>query len=150
MIDSSGLEAWRWFLKAHAFVIAAIERDLERAGHVPLVWYDVLVAISGASDGRLRLKDLGSELVLTRSGATRLADKLEAAHLVERQRSADDRRGVTLTLTEQGRSALRRAWPVYAKGIRNGFLAKLSSEEVATLRGALSRVAQLDRPGGEE
>src|SRR2546422_9894367 len=99
MIERTGLEAWRRFLKAHAAVVGAIERDLERSGEVPLEWYDVLIAISDAPGGRLRLRDLGRELVLTRSGATRLADKLEAAGLVERQPAHDDRRGVTLTLT---------------------------------------------------
>ena len=54
MIDKSGLEAWRRFLKAHAFVVGALEHDLECGGRGPLVWYDVLVAISDASDGRLR------------------------------------------------------------------------------------------------
>ena len=95
------------------------------------------------------MKELGSQLVLTRSGATRLADKLAAAHLVERQRSHDDRRGVTLTLTEQGPKRPAEG-PVYARGIRNGFLAKLSSDKIATLKTALSRVAPMDRTAGEE
>lgn len=144
MVEKSGLEAWRRFLKAHAAVVGTIERDLEGAGHIPLEWYDVLVAISDAPRGRLRLKDLGRELVLTRSGATRLADRLEAARLVERQPANDDRRGVVLSLTELGRKALRSAWPVYARGIRDEFLAKLSPEEVATLTAAMGRIAAID------
>jgi len=141
MIERTGLEAWRRFLKAHAAMVGAIERDLERSGEVPLEWYDVLIAISDAPGGRLRLRDLGRELVLTRSGATRLADKLEAARLVERQPAQDDRRGVTLMLTELGKNALRSAWPVYARGIREQFLAKLSPEEMATLKTAMARIA---------
>ena len=124
--------------------MGSIERDLEQRGHIPLECYDVLVAISDAPDGRLRLKDLGRELVLTRSGATRLADRLEAAGLVERQRVDDDRRGVILALSEPGRKALRGAWPVYARGIRDGFLAKLTSEEVDTLSVALGRIAAIE------
>lgn len=137
------MEAWRRFLKAHAAVVGAIEQDLERSGHVPLEWYDVLVAISDAPQGRLRLKDLGRELVLTRSGATRLADKLEAAGLVERHRGHDDRRGVILSLTQSGGKALRSAWPVYARGIRDRFLAKLTSGEVDTVSAALGRIAEI-------
>jgi DNA-binding MarR family transcriptional regulator len=144
VVEKWGLEAWRHFLKAHAAAVGAIERDLERSGDVPLEWYDVLIAISDAPGGRLRLKDLGRELVLTRSGATRLADKLEAAGLVERQPAHDDRRGITLRLTDGGRKALRRAWPVYARGIREQFLAKLSPDEVATVRTAMARVAAVD------
>jgi DNA-binding MarR family transcriptional regulator len=144
MVEKVGLEAWRRFLKAHAAVVGAIERDLERAGQIPLEWYDVLIAISDAREGRIRLKDLGRNLVLTRSGATRLADKLEVAGLVERQPARDDRRGVTLALTELGRKALRSAWPVYARGIREAFLAKLSPEEVAMLKAAMARVAAIN------
>jgi DNA-binding MarR family transcriptional regulator len=143
VVERSGLEAWRRFLKAHAAVVGSIERDLEQRGHIPLEWYDVLIAISDAPGGRLRLKDLGRELVLTRSGATRLADRLEAAGLVERQRVDDDRRGVILALSEPGRKALRSSWPVYARGIRDGFLAKLTSEEVDTLSVALGRIAAI-------
>jgi DNA-binding MarR family transcriptional regulator len=141
MVEKTGLEAWRRFLKAHAAVVGAIERDLERAGQISLEWYDVLIAISDAREGRLRLKDLGRELVLTRSGATRLADRLEAAGLVERLPAHDDRRGVSLALTHPGRRALRSAWPVYARGIREEFLAKLSPQELAVLATAMARIA---------
>jgi DNA-binding MarR family transcriptional regulator len=144
MVDRAELEVWRRFLKAHAAVVGAIERDLERAGQIPHEWYDVLIAISDARGGRLRLKDLGRELVLTRSGATRLADKLEVAGLVERGPAADDRRGVSLALTDLGRKALRNAWPVYARGIRDEFLARLSPEEMATLKTAMARIAPVD------
>jgi DNA-binding MarR family transcriptional regulator len=144
MVEKKGLEAWRRFLEAHAAVVGAIERDLGRAGQIPLEWYDVLIAISEAPRGRLRLKDLGRELVLTRSGATRLADRLEAAGLVERQPVHDDRRGISLALTDLGKKALRSAWPIYARGIREEFLAKLSPQEVATVKTALARVAAVD------
>jgi DNA-binding MarR family transcriptional regulator len=144
MVEKSGLEAWRRFLKAHAYVVGAIERELERRGQIPLEWYDVLVAISSAPKSRLRLKELGRELVLTRSGATRLADRLEAARLVERHPALKDRRGIVLGLTELGKKALRSAWPVYANGIQNEFLAKLSSEEVATLKIVMGRIAAID------
>jgi DNA-binding MarR family transcriptional regulator len=144
MVDRTGLEAWRRFLKAHAAVVGAIEGDLDRAGQISLEWYDVLIAISDAPEGRLRLKDLGRELVLTRSGATRLADKLEEAGLVERQPAPDDRRGVSLALTDLGRRALRSAWPVYAGGIRERFLAKLGPQELVMFETAMARIVAVD------
>jgi DNA-binding MarR family transcriptional regulator len=147
MIDKAGLETWRRFLEAHAAVVGAIERDLEKADLISLEWYDVLVAISEASQGALRVRELGRRLLLTRSGATRLADKLEVAGLVERRPAPDDRRGVTLALTGSGRQALRIAWPVYARGIRERFLAKLSQEEVTALRILLARIALIEGEG---
>jgi DNA-binding MarR family transcriptional regulator len=147
VIDKAGLETWRRFLEAHAAVVGAIERDLEKADLISLEWYDVLVAISEASQGALRVRELGRRLLLTRSGATRLADKLEVAGLVERRPAPDDRRGVTLALTGPGRQALRTAWPVYARGIRERFLAKLSREEVTALRILLARIALIEGEG---
>lgn len=141
MLEEAGIEVWRRFLKAHAAVIGSIERDLEQEGAVSLIWYDVLVAISSAPQKRLRLRDLGHELVLTRSGATRLADRLESAGLVVREPAGDDRRGTLLALTGAGRKALRAAWPIYERGIRRGFLGKLEPSELKVLGRALGRVA---------
>ena len=147
MIERTGVQTWRRFLEAHATVVAAIERDLEKAGKVSLEWYDVLIAISEGPESQLRLKELGRRLLLTRSGATRLADKLEAAGLVERRPAPDDRRGVVLALTPEGRNALRSAWPVYARGIRKHFLAKLTGKEAAELSVVLARLAAIEMEG---
>jgi len=140
LVAEAGLEAWRNFLYAHAAVISRIEDDLARSGLVPLVWYDVLVAISSAPGRRLRMSALASELVLTRSGTTRLVDKLEAAGLVRREAAEEDGRGAVAVLTPPGRQALRKAWPAYARGINKLFLSHLSTHEVETLARALSRV----------
>lgn len=144
-MDEVGLEAWRDFLRAHAAVIAGIEGDLARKGLVPLIWYDVLVAIRSAPGGKLRMNALAGELVLTRSGATRLVDKLEKARLVRRTVAAEDRRGAVATLTPAGRRALSRAWPIYARGINERFLAQLTEGEIDALGRGLSRVWQSAR-----
>lgn len=135
-----GLQAWRGFLRAHAAVISAIELDLERQRLIPLIWYDVLVAISSAPGRKIRMSRLASELVLTRSGATRLVDKLEAAGLVQRESAVEDGRGAVATLTVAGRQALRAAWPVYARGINQLFLSQLSAREVKSFARVFDRV----------
>jgi len=140
LVEPRGLDAWRAFVQTHAAVILRIERDLESRGLIPLVWYDVLVAISSAPGRRLRMRALADSLVLTRSGATRLVDKLEQAGLVRREIAPEDGRGAVATLTEQGLVALRRAWPVYARGINGLFLSRLSAREIETIGRALGRV----------
>ena len=139
-VPEVGLDAWRTFLRAHAAVVSEIETDLERRGLIPLTWYDVLVAISSAPGGRIRMAALAGKLVLTRSGATRLVDKLERARLVRRETAVEDRRGAFATLTPGGRRALRKAWPAYARGINELFLAHISDRELTTLARALERV----------
>ena len=140
LVTERGLDAWRTFLQAHAAVISRIESELERAGLVPLVWYDVLVAISSAPDRRLRMSALADGLVLTRSNATRLVDRLEKAGLVGREIADEDRRGAFAVLTPAGREALRRAWPVYARGINELFLSRLSEREVELVNAVFGRV----------
>jgi len=140
LVTERGLDAWRTFLQAHAAVISRIESELDRAGLVPLVWYDVLVAISSAPDRRLRMSALADGLVLTRSNATRLVDRLEKAGLVDREIADEDRRGAFAVLTPAGREALRRAWPVYARGINELFLSRLSDREVELVNAAFGRV----------
>ena len=139
-LDEARGEAWRAFLTAHAAVIERIERDLARENMLPLGWYDVLLALSEAPEHQLRMNELARAVVLSRSGLTRLVDRLEKAELLRRERCDDDRRGCYAVLTEDGRAALRRSWPVYAGGISEHFGRHLGDDEVATLTEALGRV----------
>ena len=147
LVPAEGLAAWRAFLEAHSAVVGRIDAELLADGLVPLPWYDVLFAISEAPGRRLRLRDLARRLVLSRSGATRLVDRLAAAGLVERERVEEDRRGAVAVLTPEGAGALRRAWPRYADGINRLFLAALTADEMATIRAALERMATALRAG---
>ena len=139
-LDEDRLGAWRALLNAHAAVTGRIEADLAAAGRLPLHWYDVLVALREAPGERRRLHDLARAVTLSRSGLTRLVDRLEAAGLLRRERAAIDRRGAYAVLTEAGLAALDAAWPVYAAGIRAHWAAHLSPAEARTLRAALERI----------
>jgi DNA-binding MarR family transcriptional regulator len=136
------LAAWRGLLNAHATAVGAIERDLDAAGYIPLTWYDVLVALSEAPGQRLRLHELADSVVLSRSGLTRLVDRLEAAGLLCREACPTDRRGAFAVLTDEGRATLLRTWPAYARGIADYFARYLSTEEADAVAAALERVAR--------
>lgn len=134
--------AWRAFLRAHAAAIGAIERDFASAApDLPLSWYDVLVALVDAPDRRLRLHELARAVLLSRSGLTRLVDRVEAAGLLRREPDPADRRGAFAVLTDAGYEALRRAWPLYARGIQQHFGRHLADDEAAALARVLQRVA---------
>jgi DNA-binding MarR family transcriptional regulator len=138
--DEIRLAAWRALLNAHAAAVGAIERDLHAAGALPLPWYDVLVALAEAG-GRLRMHELAERVVLSRSGLTRLVDRVEAAGLVRREPSPGDRRGTVAVLTEAGAAAQVAAWPAYARGIAVHFARHLSAVEAEAVAGALGKVA---------
>jgi len=142
----AGFLAWRAFLRAHAAAVGRIERDLAASEpELPLTWYDVLVALVGAPERRLRLRELAREVLLSRSGLTRLVDRLEAASLLRREPDPSDRRGAFAILTDAGYEALRRTWPLYARGIQERFAQHLEDDEATILARALQRVADAEQ-----
>ena len=143
--DEARLAAWRALLNAHAAAVGAIERDLAAAGRVPLTWYDVLVALSEAPGERLRLHELADRVVLSRSGLTRLVDRLEAAGLLRREACPTDRRGAFAVLTPEGAATLLQTWPTYARGIVEHFSRFLERDEVEAVATALEKVRAAGR-----
>ena len=146
----SGLErshevAWRSFITVHALVIERIERELAEAGFPPLGWYDVLLELSVAPDRRLRMHELARAVILSRSGLTRLVDRLEEAGFLRREPDPADRRGSFAVLTDEGAEMRKRMWPVYARGIAEHFGKHLDDEEARVLTGALKRVLDAAR-----
>ena len=144
MADRRGLEAWRLFLRAHTSITQALDRELRDQCGLPLAWYDVLLTLAEAPGGRLRMQDLAEAVLFSRSGVTRLVDRLVAEGFVRREQVESDRRGTFAVLTPPGRRALRRAAPVHVRGIERRFTAKLSAPEAEALREALAILSNGD------
>ena len=134
------LEPWRLFLVAHSRALRAIEAELREAGAIPLVWYDVLLELRSTEQGRLRMQQLSDRVVLSRSRVSRLVDELERAGLVKREPDPDDGRASLACITDAGRTALRRAAPVYVAGIKHQFLDHVSDGEARSMVAAFQRV----------
>ena len=133
-------EAWRALITAYSAAVERIERGLVEAGLPPLGWYDVLLELSAAPGCRLRMHELAGAVVLSRSGLTRLVDRLEKAGLLRREPDPEDGRGSFAVLTDEGAGMRQKMWPVYAKGIEEHFGTHLSDEEAEVLTRALGRV----------
>ena len=112
---------WSLFLKAHAVLLEKIEAALKGAGLPPLAWYDVLWALESAPEQRLRMHELASRLVLSRSNLTRLVDRLEEAGLARREASPADGRGACAAITAKGLATRKKMWPVYRACIQDLF-----------------------------
>jgi DNA-binding MarR family transcriptional regulator len=134
------LEAWQRFVTVHAVVIDLMEQELAAAKQLPLSSYDVLLALVNAPNRRLRMNELAQAVVLSRSGLTRLVDRLEQEGLLARDRSGSDRRATYAVLTLKGFRAFRRAWPIYERGILKHFVQHLTEQEMSTLSQMLGRV----------
>ncbi len=139
-------EAWRALITAHAAAIERIERELSEAGLPPLGGYDVLLELWRAPGGRLRMHELARAVVLSRSGLTRLVDRLEKEGLLRREPDPEDGRGSFAVLTDGGARMREKMWPLYAEGIAKHFGAHISDEEAAVLTRALGRVRAVAKP----
>lgn len=141
------MAAWRAFLQTYDAVIRTLEREMEDEYGLPLAWYDILGHLDSAPEGRMRMQDLAQSALLSRSGLTRLVDRMADAGLVTRQPCEDDRRGTYAVITREGRTTLRRAMPGRIRGINQHFLRYLDLCDVQTLHRVLSRVLEAEKGG---
>ena len=135
------MDAWRSFLRAHAKVTRVLDAELTAECALPLGSYEVLLHLNEAPDRRLRMTELAERVLLSRSGLTRLVDRMEREGLIERQSCASDLRGTNAVLTDHGRQRLRDAAPVHLRGVREHIVDLLTADEVRVLAAALGRVA---------
>lgn len=139
-VPPAQLAAWRTFLEAHARITELLARELRQEQDIPLTWYDVLVQLSEATDHRLRMQELAERVLLSKSGLTRLIDRMERHGLVHRTACPSDRRGTFAELTTAGRSLLRRSAPGHLRGVRTHFADLLSDAEAHELTRLLRRI----------
>jgi DNA-binding MarR family transcriptional regulator len=139
-VDPGKLAAWRSFLQAHAVVTEALGRELEAERDLPLSFYEVLLHLHEAPHGRLRMAELAERILLSKSGLTRLVDRMEEAGLVERAECPTDRRGIEAAITPVGRQTLREAAPVHLRGIEEHFASRLSAQEAETIERSLRKI----------
>ena len=137
-IPAAALETWRLFLRGHALMARLLEAELLLLHRLPLPEYDVLVQLNLAPEGRLRMAQLADRVVLSRSGLTRLVERLERAGLVERASCPSDARGAYAVLTASGRERLDRAAPDHMRGIRQHFVEPLATTDLHALGRALA------------
>jgi DNA-binding MarR family transcriptional regulator len=86
------------------------------------------------------MRDLADAVMLSRSGLTRLVDRMAEAGLVTRKPDPGDRRGTLACISTKGTTTLRRAAPIHLRGIQEHFGSVVEDDEVAVLQRALGRV----------
>jgi DNA-binding MarR family transcriptional regulator len=140
-LSEGELRAWRGLLRAHASLAKRLEAELERAHGLPLSSYEVLQRLLEAPGGRMRMCDLAEEAQLSRSGLTRLVDRLEREGLLGRCSCEHDARGSYACLTEFGRERLCAAQGTHLVVVREHFLSRFSEHELTTLTEMWDRIA---------
>ncbi|MGH2774053.1 MAG: MarR family winged helix-turn-helix transcriptional regulator [Actinomycetota bacterium] len=138
--DDERLTAWRLFLESYRRVLDTLDDELQSERGLSLTRYDVLVQLFSAPDHRLRMNQLASRILLSKSGLTRLIDRMEAEGLVERASSPIDRRGSFAVLTPRGEQIFREAAPVHLDGIHKHFACHLTATEARTLANVFEKI----------
>ena len=146
LLSPRELAAWRGLLETHSRLISRLDAELEREYGIPLTAYEVLMYL-GDAGGRMRMGELADRLLLSRSGITRLVDRLESQGLVERCRCDDDGRGFYALLTQAGHHKLEACRPAHLGGVREHFLSRLEPGELDALASIWKRVGD-EAPDG--
>lgn len=138
--------AWRDLLFVHARLVRTMDDALAARGLLGMDVYDVLLTLKSSPDRKLRLSELAERVVLSRSGLTRLVDRIETAGYLRREPVPEDRRGSYAVLTPAGDAALKKTWNVYEGLIIEHFGRYISGEEARLLHEIFSRMIP-DDPG---
>jgi DNA-binding MarR family transcriptional regulator len=133
LLNEEELAAWRGMLRAHAELTRTLDAELAREHDLPLTSYEVLLFLADAPEGRMRMSELADSVLLSRSGLTRLVDRLERQGLLTRERCESDARGWFAQITPEGRRVFDAARETHLDGVRRLFLSRFSRDELRAL-----------------
>ena len=139
-LDPQELRAWRGMLQVHAAVTRELDAQMHREHGLSVSAYEVLMFLADTDGHRLRMADIADRVLLSRSGLTRLVDRLVALGYVRRNTCADDGRGSYAELTQAGAAKLEAARRTHLAGVREFFLERLGDEDQRALGDAWEKV----------
>ncbi len=143
------LADWRALLQAHALLVRRLDEELRAEHDLSLAEYETLLHLAGSPDGQLRMNSLADQVLLSRSGITRLVDRLESTGLVRRQQCATDHRGSWAVLTVAGLEQLRSASRTHLRGIDEHFMRVIEPGDLAAIGRSMTAVAERLAATGE-
>ena len=132
-LDRDELAAWRGMLRVHSDMTRVLDAELTLRHGLPLTSYEVLLFLADSPDGRMRMSELADSVLLSRSGLTRLVDRLERDGLLEREQCEEDARGYFAAITDRGRTLFTEARRTHLAGVRERFLSRFSRDDLQTL-----------------
>ena len=139
------LRSWRLYFESALALVDVLDAELERDAGIPLRWYDALVHLEETPDG-LRMNELAERILYSKSGFTRVVDRMEEAGLVRRVRPEHDRRSILVVLSEKGRETMEEARRHHRNGIERHFSQHLTDADVKALTRSLEKLSAHARP----
>ena len=139
------LHGWRLFFESALALGDVLDTELEQAVGISQRWYDVLVHLEESPDG-IKMNDLAERILYSKSGFTRVVDRMEEAGLVRRARPDHDRRSILVVLTDKGIETKEEARHYHRDGIERHFSQHLTDADIKALTRALEKVSAHARP----
>src|SRR5438067_4208543 len=139
------LRAWRLYFESALALLDVLDAEMERSAGIPIRWYDLLVHLEDEPGG-LRMNALAEGILYSKSGFTRVVDRMEEAGLVQRVRPENDRRSILVVLTDEGRTTMEQARRHHRHGIEQHFSSHLADTDIKTLIRALEKLSTHARP----
>jgi DNA-binding MarR family transcriptional regulator len=139
------LRAWRLFFESAMALLDVLDAELEQAVGISQRFYDVLVHLEESPEG-MPMTELAERILYSKSGFTRVVDRMEEAGLVRRVRPENDRRTILIVLTDEGNELLARARRHHRDGIQRHFSQHLTNADVEALTRALEKITAHARP----
>jgi DNA-binding MarR family transcriptional regulator len=132
--------AWRTHLDVSRLLTYQLERDLQPFG-LTMNDYEILVNLSESEEHRMRMSDLASATLQSKSRLSHQITRMENAGLVRRENCESDRRGLYAALTENGWDTMRKVAPHHVESVRKHFIDLLAPADLESLYGSLVPVA---------
>ena len=137
---------WQSFLAVHRQIVEQLAEEMLREHRLPLEWFDVLVHLADLPGMRARQKELRDRVLLSESGVSRLLVRMEKAGLITRSTADDDRRGIEIAVTDDGRAALLAAIESHLQLVAALFSDRLTATDQAALSWILSKLLAKPKP----
>ena len=139
------LRAWRLYFESALALLDLLDTELEHEAGIPLRWYDVLVQLEESPQG-IPMNALADRILYSKSGFTRVIDRMEEAGLVTRLRPQNDRRTILIVLTDEGTQTMEHARRHHRDGIERHFSQHLTQADIKALTRALEKISTHARP----
>ena len=142
-------EAWRTFIDCAFAVIDVLDEEMRAAGGLSLGWYAVLIPLEETPEG-LPMNHLAERILHSKSGLTRIVDRMIDQGLVRRERPEHDRRVVLVFLTDKGRAVIGPTRAAHRAGILRHFISHMTPADQQAMLDAMQGVRahlRSERPG---
>ena len=134
------LNIWGTYLAATVRIMERLDNELQQRSHISITDYEILDTLTKIADKKIRMSDLATKVLVSRSRLTYRVDRLVKVGYLEREECSDDRRGLWAILTEKGEHAHAEAKPGHESDIQNWFFDHLNETELVVLERVMTSI----------